>query len=120
MGEAELAVLVMALLVGLFVGLLLAWSSLLASPGHPPRTMARETGSARGEARRPEAHAGRASLGAHLAILAAASLALLMVPDLAGALPPLEDLPVSSFVLAFAALLISVGYALPTWLGVRR
>jgi hypothetical protein len=120
MGEAELAVLVMTLLVGLLIGLLVPWVSLLTSTGHPARTVAREAGRGPHPGRLPEAHTGRVIAGACLAILGGSILIALMLPDIVDGVPLLEELPVSTFVLAFAALLVSVGYALPTWLGVRK
>ncbi len=120
MGEAELAVLVMALVVGLLIGLLIAWASLLLSTGHPPRPAAREAARTPAVGRRLEPHTGRAVIGALLALLAAFLVVAAMVPGLLDGVPPLDELPASGFVLAFAVLLISVGYALPTWLGVRN
>ena len=120
MGEAELAVLVMALVVGLLIGLLIAWASQLVSTGHPPRPVAREAARAPATGRRLEPHTGRAVIGALLALMAAFLVVVAMVPGLLDDIPPLDDLPASGFVLAFAVLLISVGYALPTWLGVRN
>ena len=58
MVEAELAVLVMALLVGLAIGLALPWSSLLTTTGHPARPVARETGRPGPRGRRREAGTG--------------------------------------------------------------
>jgi hypothetical protein len=120
MVEAELAVLVMALAVGLLIGLLIAWASLLASTGHPARPVAREAARPAVAGRRLEPHTGRAVIGALLALLAAFLVVVAMVPGLLDGVPPLDDLPASGFVLAFAVLLVSVGYALPTWLGVRQ
>ncbi|NOQ54797.1 MAG: hypothetical protein GQ558_09365 [Thermoplasmata archaeon] len=120
MGEAELAVLVMTLLVGLLIGLLVPWTSLLTSTGHPERSVAREAGRGPPPGRRPEAHTGRVIAGSFLAVIGASLLIALMLPDIVDGVPLLDDLPVSTFVLAFAALLVSVGYAMPTWVGVRR
>ena len=120
MGEAELAVLVMTLLVGLLIGLLVPWASLLTSTGHPARSVAREAGRGPPPGRRPEAHTGRVIAGSLLAVLGASVLIVLMMPDIVEGLPLQDDLPVSTFVLAFAALLVSVGYALPTGVGVRK
>ena len=120
MGEAELAVLVMTLLVGLLIGLLVPWASLLTSTGHPARSMAREAGRGPPPGRQPEGHTGRVIAGSILAVLGASVLIALMLPDIVGGVPLLDDLRASSFVLAFAALLVSVGYAMPTWVGVRR
>lgn len=120
MGEAELAVLVMTLLVGLLIGLLVPWASLLTSTGHPARPVAREAGRGPPQGGRREAHTGRVIAGSILAVLGASVLIALMLPDIVDGVPLLEGLPVSTFVLAFAALLVSVGYALPTWVGVRK
>ena len=78
MGEAELAVLVMALLVGLLIGLLVPWTSLLTSTGHPERSMAREAGRGLPPGRRPEAHTGRVIAGSFLAVLGAIALAVVV------------------------------------------
>ncbi len=120
MGEAELAVLVMALLVGLLIGFLVPWTSLLTSTGHPARPVAREAVRGPPPGRRREPHTGRVIAGSFLAVLGASLLIALMMPDIVDGVPLLEDLPVSTFVLAFASLLVSVGYAMPTWVGVRR
>jgi hypothetical protein len=120
MGEAELAVLVMTLLVGLLIGLLVPWASLLTSTGHPARSVAREAGRGLSPGRRPEAHTGRVVAGSILAVIGASAIIALMLPDIVDGVPVLDDLPGSTFVLAFAALLVSVGYALPTWVGVRK
>jgi hypothetical protein len=120
MGEAELAVLVMTLVAGLFIGLLIAWASLLASTGHPARPLAREAARARTAGRRMEPHTGRAFIGALVALMAAFLVVAAMVPDLLPDVPTMDEIPARGFVLAFAVLLVSVGYALPTWLGVRH
>ncbi len=120
MGEAELAVLVMTLIVGLLIGLLVPWASLLTATGHPARSVAREAGRGPPPGGRREAHTGRVIAGSILAVIGATVLIVLMLPDIVDGVPVLDDLPVSTFVLAFAALLVSVGYALPTWVGVRK
>lgn len=112
--------LVMTLLVGLLISLLVPWASLLTSTGHPARSVAREAGRGLSPGRRPEAHTGRVIAGSILAVIGASAIIALMLPDIVDGVPVLDDLPVSTFVLAFAALLVSVGYALPTWVGVRK
>jgi hypothetical protein len=120
MGEAGLAVVIMVLLVGLFVALLLPWASRLASTGHPERKVAREAGPPMPRRRVVERHTGRAAMGAVLAVVVTALLLVLMLPDLMSDLPLVDELPRPSLVFAFAALIVSVVYALPAWLGVHR
>jgi hypothetical protein len=120
MGEAGLAVLIMTLLVGLITAFLLPWGSLLASTGHPPRRATREVGPPMPPERPREAHTGRAAIGSVLAILMTSLLLFLIIPELAADISPVDELPQRSLVLAFAAFIVSVGFALPKWLGVRR
>lgn len=120
MGEAGLAVLIMVLLVGLLVALLLPWASQLASTGHPAREVVQEAGPPVPRRRSRERHTGRAALGAVLAVMATTLLLALLVPYMATEVPPLEDLPRASLVLAFSAFIVSVAFALPSWLGVGR
>jgi hypothetical protein len=120
MGEAGLAVLIMVLLVGLFVGILLPWVARLTSTGHEPRSSSIEAGPPIPRRRLVERHTGRAALGVVLAVLVTALLLALLVPGTLPEVPTLEDLPRTSLVLAFAAFVVSVGYALPAWLEVGR
>ncbi|MCK5414020.1 MAG: hypothetical protein KAJ35_01425 [Thermoplasmata archaeon] len=120
MGEAGLAVLIMVLIVGLVVAFLLPWASQLASTGHPPRRAACEAGPPMPRRRLVEAHTGRAALGSVLAVFVTALLLTLLVPGLLPDLPPLDELPRAGLVFAFAAFIVSVVYALPSWLGVRH
>jgi hypothetical protein len=120
MGEAGLAVLIMVLVAGLAMAFLLPWASQLAATGHPLRRVAREAGPPMPRRRLVEAHTGRAALGAVLAVLVTALLLWLLLPGTISQLPPMEDLPRASLVFAFAAFIVSVGYALPAWLGVRQ
>ena len=120
MGEAELAVLVMVLLVGLLIGVLLPWSSLLAGTGHPPRRTVEEGLEGPRVGRRGEPGTVLAVSMALLALLASALLVWSMVPSLAGELPGMGEVPGSAVVLSSTALLVVMGYALPTWLGVHR
>lgn len=120
MDEAGLAVLIMVLIVGLAVSFLLPWATQLAATGHPPRKVAMETGPPMPRRRLVEPHTGRAALGAVLAVAVTTVLLVLLVPGLVTDVPPLEDLPRAGLVLSFSALIVSVGYALPAWLGVRR
>jgi hypothetical protein len=120
MGEAELAVLVMVLLVGLLIGLLLPWSSLLTSTGHPARRTLEEAAGRPVPGRRLEPGTGLAVAGALLALLASALLVAAIVPSLAEGIPGMEDVSGSAVVLSSAALVVILGYALPTWLGVHR
>jgi hypothetical protein len=59
-------------------------------------------------------------MGALLAVLVTALLLSLLVPGIVPELPALEDLPRANLVLAFAAFIVSVGFALPAWLEVGR
>lgn len=120
MGETGLAVLAMVLLVGLIMAFALPWVSLLLSTGFPRRRAAREAGPPMPVPREREVHAGRAAAGSVLAILLATLLLALLVPDLADQVPQVKELPSVGLVMAFAALIVSVTYALPAWLGVRR
>ena len=120
MDEAGLAVLIMVLIVGLIVSLLLPWATQLAAPGHPPRRAAREAGPPLPRRRLVEPHAGRAGVGAVLAVLVTTLLLALLVPGLMSDVPSLEDLPRAGLVFSFSALIVSVIYALPAWLGVGR
>ena len=120
MGEAELAVLIMALVVGLIMAFLLPWASLLVSTGHPPRKAAREAGPPLPRRRLVERHTDRAALGAVMAILTAVLLLTLLVPDLASDILEADQLPRAGLIFAFSAFIVSVGYALPVWLGVRH
>lgn len=121
MGSVELAVLIVVLLVGLVIGGLLTWATQLLGTGQGSRRMPVEVVGAAPARREAERHAGRAVLGAILAILAATALALLLVPGLVQGLPSLlEEVPGGAFTLSFAVLIVSVAFALPRWLGVRR
>jgi hypothetical protein len=120
MGEAGLAVLIMVLLVGLVVAILLPWATQLASTGHKPRRASIEAGPPIPRRRLVERHTGRAALGVILAVLVTASLLALLVPGTFPEVPALEELPRASLVMAFAAFVVSVVYALPAWLEVGR
>lgn len=120
MGEAGLAVLIMVLLVGLITALLVPWFTVLVSTGHPPRRVTSEVGPPVPRRRSRERYTGRAALGMVLAVVATALLLALMVPYLAADVPLVEDLPRPSLVLAFSAFIVSVAFALPSWLGVGR
>jgi hypothetical protein len=120
MDEAGLAVVIMVLAVSFIAAVLLPWASRLVSTGHPERKAAREAGPPVPRRRVVERHTGRAALGGLLAVVVTALLLTLLVPDLMPDLPALDDLPRSSLVFAFAAFIVSVGYALPAWLGVHR
>ncbi|UCC94119.1 MAG: hypothetical protein JSW25_05515 [Thermoplasmata archaeon] len=120
MGETGLAVLIMVLIVGMVVALLLPWATRLASTGHPERRVHREAGPPVPRRRLVERHTGRAAVGAVLAVVVTSLLLVLLATDLLSDVPGLEELPRASLVFAFAALIVSVGYALPSWLGVRR
>jgi hypothetical protein len=120
MDEAGLAVLIMVLVVGLIVSILLPWVTQLASPGHVPRKAAREAGPPLPRRRVLEPHTGRAAAGAVLAIIVTALLLALLVPGMTAEVPILGDLPRAGLVLSFSAFILTVVYALPSWLGVRR
>jgi hypothetical protein len=120
MGEAGLAVLIMVLLVGLVIAVLLPWVTQLASTGHDARRVASEAGPPLPRRRLVERHTGRAALGAFLAVLVTALLLSLLVPGMVPEVPSLDELPRASLVLAFAAFIVSVGFALPAWLEVGR
>jgi hypothetical protein len=59
-------------------------------------------------------------LGASLAIVATALVAILLVPGSVEGLTSIEEVPGATFTLAFAVLIVAVVFALPRWLGVRR
>ena len=120
MGEAGLAVLIMALVVGLIMAFILPWASLLVSTGHPPRKATREAGPPLPRRRLVERHTSRTALGGVLAILITVLLLTLLVPDLTSDILEADQLPRAGLVFAFSAFIVSVGYALPAWLGVRR
>jgi hypothetical protein len=120
MGSVELVVLIVALLVGLIIGGLLPWATLLLGTGHGERRLASETSSSPPPQREGERNAGRAMLGALLAIATAVLAALLMVPGSVRGLPSIDEVPGGAFTLSFAVLIVAVVFALPRWLGVRR
>ena len=120
MGETGLAVLITVLVVGLVVSVLLSWVTRLASTGHAPRAAAREAGPPTPVRRRTEPRTGRSALGGILAVLVTTLLLALLVPDLVSDVDVLEEVPMTGLVLSFAALMVAVVYALPSWLEVRR
>ena len=120
MGEAGLAVLITVLVVGLVVSMLLPWATYLAMTGHGPRKAAREAGPPIPRRRIVEPHTARFATGAVLAVLVTALLLGLLVPGLLPEVPGLEELPKAGLVLSFSALIVTVVYALPAWLGVRH
>lgn len=120
MGEAGLAVLIMVLIVGLVMAFLLPWASVLVSTGHPPRKATLEAGPPLPRRRLVERHAARSAIGAVLAIFITAFLLTLFVPELSSNLPEVDQIPRVALIFAFSAFIVSVGYALPTWLGVQH
>jgi len=120
MGEAGLAILIMVLIVGLVVAFFLPWASELVSTGHPSRKAIQEAGPPLPRRRSVERHTGRAALGAVLAVLVTSLLLALLVPGLISGIPAVDDLPRASLVLAFSAFIVTVGFALPSWLGMRQ
>ena len=126
MAAADLLVLLVALLVGLLLGGVLAWAPMLLRTGHPPRPQTGEWGAMpppggrpRGAARR-EPRASAFALLALVAIVAAGAVALLAAPPAGAWSDAADDLPGGALLVPACALAVAVAYAVPAWMGVRR
>ena len=120
MGSLELAVLVIALLMGLFLGGLLPWATTLLGTGHPRRRGAKGHQHQVPPGQQVEPGEWRALAGALLAVAVAVLFVLLLVPGSVEGLSEAVDVPGGALPLSFAVLILAIVFALPTWLGVRR
>jgi len=126
MAAVDLLVLLLALLVGMLLGGVLAWVPMLLRTGHLPRPQVGEWGAMpppRGkpsEAARPEPGSRVVALGALAAIVAAGLVALLAAPPAGAWGDAIGRLPGGELTLSAAALAAAIAFAVPAWMGVRR
>jgi len=126
MGAVDLLVLLLAILVGLLLGGLLAWVPLLLRTGHPARPQVGEWGAMpppHGKAREAagvEPGSRTLAMGALAALAGAGLVALLAAPPAGPWGDALGHLPGGALTVSAGALAVAIAFAVPAWMGVRR